>query len=324
MTVFAEHILAEALDWVRRIQDPDFADWDAHMLWLEQDPSHPAAFDHASLLIDEAVDGLAAATPVTANDNDGRDIGTDDIGASAPPVRRRRVGWGAGLGGLAVAASLAAFLAWPQGSQPLLLKTLPGEQRSFALADGSRIMLNGDSRLRVDHATPRAVTLEQGEVLVAVAHDPAHPFTLSTDGVTFQDVGTVFDVALNPGHTDLAVREGAVMVDPSTTRMLVKRGQAVRIASGSAVLARVDPAAVGGWRDGRLRYDDAPLGEVAEDLARAIGAPVHIDRALAERRFSGVIIVDADRALMFRRIGAIAGVAVSREGAGWRIAPSAR
>jgi transmembrane sensor len=47
------------------------------------------------------------------------------------------------------------------------------------------------------------------------------------------------------------------------------------------VLARSDPA--GGWRQGRLAYDDAPLAEVVADLNRYRQRPLTIDSAATGR-----------------------------------------
>lgn len=307
---------AEALDWALRIADPDFAAWESHIAWLEADPAHATAFDAASLLIEDGVRGLAPARPIAecdpANDN-----------FAAPSVPRRR--WPAFAGGAALAAALAAtlVLTLPGGRPVQLFRTAPGQQRRFTLGDGTQVVLNGDSALRLDPAHPRSLALDRGEAFLTVVHDPAHPFSVRAGDARFEDVGTAFDIALNGDHTDLAVLEGAVLYDPAGARVRIAGGQAIRIAGRTAVV-RPTGGSIGGWRDGRLRYEDAPLGDVAGDLARAIGRPVIVDETVADKRFSGVIIVDADRARMFRRIGAVAGVAITRDGAGWRMMPPRR
>ena len=35
----------EALGWVIRTRDPEFADWEAFTAWLEADPAHAPAYD---------------------------------------------------------------------------------------------------------------------------------------------------------------------------------------------------------------------------------------------------------------------------------------
>jgi len=102
----------QALDWARQIHDPSFAEWDAHIAWLEADIRNAQAFDDAVLTIESQTEGLAApaalataprpsAPPV--NDND-RDIRIAN--------RRWDRRWAVGLGG-AIAAGFAAILAVP-------------------------------------------------------------------------------------------------------------------------------------------------------------------------------------------------------------------
>jgi ferric-dicitrate binding protein FerR (iron transport regulator) len=44
---------AEALDWIIRVQHPQFADWDALSAWLAMDPRHAEIFQQLALLDDD-------------------------------------------------------------------------------------------------------------------------------------------------------------------------------------------------------------------------------------------------------------------------------
>jgi len=310
------HLQDEALDWVRRLYDPSFADWDAHIAWLEADPRHPAAFDEASLMIEAATVELApprplATSPIPINDN-----------LLEPIVPSRRwTRWGAGLG-IALAAGVAAVVAVPSlmqaGAQPFVVHTAPGEKRVVTI-DGTSIALNGDSSLRLDRINPRVAVLERGEAFFTVRHDAAHPFAVQAGGARFQDVGTAFDIVARADVTQIAVREGAVLYDPGGAAVRLDGGQSLRIADNSATVRTVDAAAVGGWRSGQLLYRDASLGDVAQDVARSIGEPVAVDPALTVHRFSGVVMIDADRPRMFRRMAAVMGVHIRRVPQGWQM-----
>ena len=320
--VIADRLRAEeALDWVRRVHDPAFADWEAHAAWLETDPRNPGAFDDASMAIEVATTGLASpeprhASPAPTNDN-----------AREPRAAGRRrsavgIGFGTGIA-LALAAGVVAVIAVPSlvrdRAQPYLVHTGAGERRSLTLTDGTRIALNGETRVRLDHANPRVASLERGEAFFTIRRDTAHPFAVRAGGATFEDVGTAFDMIHRPGVTEVEVREGAVLFDPSGAAVRLESGQSVRIARNGATVRAVDTAAIGGWRSGRLLYSDASLSDVAGDVARSIGEPVTVDPALAERRFSGVVMIDADRPRMFRRIAAVMNVATQRDARGWRM-----
>ena len=41
MTQHPDHLLDAAAGWLARTNDPEFADWDGFMAWLEADPAHP-------------------------------------------------------------------------------------------------------------------------------------------------------------------------------------------------------------------------------------------------------------------------------------------
>lgn len=309
--------LIEALDWVRRIHDPDFTDWEAHAAWLDADPDNAEAFDNAAMLIEDAASGLAPAPmpvePVAhVNDN-------DDARSAAP---RRWAAWSAGIGAAAALVVFGIAHAPRPGSvdaQPYQIATGPGASREIALSNGTRITLNGNSSVRLDHGDPRLARLEKGEAFFAVTHDPVHPFTVHAGDAIFQDVGTSFDVTRDGNATHIAVLEGAVLYDPNGAAIRLGGGRSMHILAGDATVQPVDPASVGGWRTGRLTYRNAPITTVAADVARSIGQPVVVDGSASQRTFSGVIIVDPDRPRMFRRIAAVAGLTIRHDASGWRM-----
>lgn len=311
----------EALDWVRRIHDPSFADWGEHAEWLEADRGNPAAFDRASLAIDTATEGLARPEPL------GTPVDAVNDNATGPSdVRSRwRWQWG-GAAAAALAAAVIAVVAVPmltKGSGVYLEQTAPGEQRSISLA-GATITLNGASKLRLDRSNQRLAVLEQGEALFRVRHDASHPFTVLSSGATFQDLGTVFDVAIQNGLSRVAVKEGAVLYDPGGAAVRVAGGQALRVANNTATIQTIDRGGVGGWQTGRLLYQDARLVDVADDIARTTGESISVDEGVAQRRFSGVVQIDADHARMFRRLAGVTGIEIRHETTGWRMLSPAR
>lgn len=303
----------QALDWVRRIADPTFSEWDAHLQWLEEDPRNAEIFDRVSLEIETATKELPAAgsippVPMVANDNDGTE-------------RRRRWAIGTASGGFAAVA--AALLLWPHpdagGSR--LITTSPGVPRDIALADGTRIALNGAGRMRIDH--DRSVALLDGEAFFQVVHHSDRPFRLQVGPRVIQDVGTAFDVAVSPGTTRISVREGAVAIDPEAENIRLVAGQEARIGTGGEIVRSTvqQNDAIGGWREGRLVYQEASWTEVVTDLSRALGVSVIADPRMEDRRFTGVILLDRDRSRTIRRVANVAGLSASREGEGWRLAP---
>lgn len=173
----------EAIGWVIRQRDPGFADWDSFMLWLEEDSMHAQVYDEMALA-DRDMASYAAPAPKPLAPPARHDGGYR-------PSRRGALGWGA------VAASLVAFAGYSllvPASAGYAVETKAGERQSVALADGSRIDLNGGTRLMLDRENPRFAQLERGEALFTVVHDETRPFIVKTGGATLTDAGTAFNV----------------------------------------------------------------------------------------------------------------------------------
>lgn len=86
-----------------------------------------------------------------------------------------------------------------------------GEQQSALLADGSEVVLNTNSQIRVEfNAAGRDIHLIQGEVMFSVAEDAERPFRVFAGGGRIQAVGTAFSVYLRDNSVDITVTEGTV------------------------------------------------------------------------------------------------------------------
>lgn len=301
----------EAIGWTIRLRDPARADWDAFTLWLEADPAHAAAYNDVTLADAAMVEVLSPAGGMTrppahveaANDN--------KLG-----LFRRHAALAAALF-VAVLAYPAYRVAVPTYS----IETALGEQRSVTLDDGTVIDLNGGTRLMLDRSNPRLAMLDRGEARFSVVHDAKRPFTVVSGQATIEDVGTVFNVAREAQQTEVSVAEGAVRYNPAREAMLLKPGQVLRDPGSGAkpVVGPIDPAVVGGWRQGRLDFAGAAMADVAPDLARLLGAPVVVDPAIADRRFTGTVLIDRSDPGAMDKVAALMGVSAHRTAKGWRL-----
>lgn len=297
-----------ALGWAMAMRDPDFADWDSFAAWLEADPAHPAAYDAVQYALEEADAVLAAlpepgqgAAPEPANDN--------------PPM------WFAGrralLGGAIAFALVVALTSvmWLAPSGETIYRTAPGETRLIALGDGSTVELAGGSTLALEN--PRAARLEAGQALFTIHHDAADPFVLTAAGAQLVDAGTVFDVRLAGETLDVAVAEGAVVVNPKRDAIRLDPGERAVRTSGRFRRAAVDTAAVGEWRRGRISFEAANLAEIAVELTRATGT--RFASSDTATRLSGSIALAEVRADP-QALEPLLGVRITRSDDGWMIA----
>jgi transmembrane sensor len=288
----------QAIAWHICLRDGGDDDWARFAQWLEQDPRHAAAYDH----IAAADHDLEALLP----DLRFHEAANDD----APPVTPRRWRWPV-IGG-AVAAALVLALTLRPGADRYDVVTGPGEHRLIALDTGTQVELNGATRMTFDHKNPRFAELHGGEALFHVRHDAARPFALTVAGRSVVDLGTVFDVVHDDDGIRLAVAEGKVAYRPAGQSVTVAAGQALTDARGDGPIRVVPvlPAAVGGWHDGRLVYDGAPLNQVAADIARTLGLRVDVAPGLEHRTVSGALTLHGKGPAEARRIGAVLDVAV--------------
>lgn len=218
------------------------------------------------------------------------------MGMSVPPVamrspRRRWIG-----GGIAAALALAVGIPFfrPSMPPPVDYRTGPGQARTIMLKDGSRIALAAASHLRVAGAAQDRLALE-GSALFDIPHRPDRTMTIDAGGQQISDIGTRFDILADARMMRVAVGEGRISVAPrdggDTVELPAGRQLLVDRVTRRGTTAAISPGTVGSWQQGRLVYEGVPLSLVASDLSRYAGVPVKAGADVADRPFSGVLIV---------------------------------
>ena len=308
----SELVMDQAIAWHLRLEEAGAEAWHDFVAWLEADPAHADAYDRLAL------DDAELEAPAVSD---------APVRVAAPVAGRRvwpqRIIWGGSL----AAAAAAAWLAVMPGAMPLdsryTIETAPGAHRTVTLADGTKVALNGGTRVTLDRADPRVATLERGEVMLDVVHHADRPFQLRSGGVTLQDVGTQFDVVRSAEHLRVAVAEGSVLYQPAGAAVPLTQGMklAVRDGDDRVAVGHVDSQTVGGWQQGQLDFRDTPLGQVAEDVARSTGTPIRVAEGMMARSFTGTLRVDRAAADVVRSLAGLAGGSSRRDGPGYVIEP---
>lgn len=94
-------------------------------------------------------------------------------------------------------------------------RTAVGERLNVALEDGSLVMLNTRTELRVAFTDgERKVELLRGQALFEVAKNAGRPFVVEAGNRRFVAVGTAFDVRVDPTRVQITMLEGKVKVEP--------------------------------------------------------------------------------------------------------------
>jgi transmembrane sensor len=309
-------IVDRAIDWHLRQGDMGEADWRAFVAWLEEDPAHAQAFDTVALdmaMLSERADLFPAQPMVVAP-------------VVVRPPTRRLWAWVGGGAAVAAAASVTLMVA-PIGSgsasAAYAVETKPGQRQDIALSDGTRIELNGASRLVLDRNNPRVATLQAGEATFHVRHDPRDPFTVRSGTMTVQDLGTVFNVERDGARFDVQVAEGSVLFQPRQQAVTLRSGAAVsaREDLGSVTVMKIDAAKVGSWRNGVVAFGGEPFGRVITSVRRIDGVILSIEPSLSQQPFTGMVRFTGEAARDVPHIAALVGAEWQHDGERWTISP---
>ncbi|GAO44202.1 FecR family protein [Flavihumibacter petaseus] len=183
-----------------------------------------------------------------------------------------------------------------------------GERRHIELADGSAVVLNSNSELRIPlnyNRADRQLQLE-GEAMFEVAKDATRPFVVNNNALTVKALGTVFKVrAYNfEPFIRTALLEGRVQLDDQQQQhepAILSPGQWVSVdrtsrKQSSGTFAVEDEFQ---WLNGQLTFRDASLGEIAEKLQYWFGMeviirakptrPIHFNGEFVNRQLDEVL-----------------------------------
>ena len=223
-------ITEEAGAWLIRLdgEQPLTADEQAALKeWLQRSPLHREELDKMAALWGRMNVLTELAVP----------LGKSPAASQHPSEQNTRRGAFAGMGRLGIATAVlviglvTVFGLWmrpdPMTASNGFYATAVGQQQQQALADGSVVLLNTNSQIRVEYGTDyRDIRLLQGEVYFKVAKNSDQPFRVFAGNGLVQAVGTAFSVYLKNSAVDVTVTEGRVaLASLSNSRARASGGQ---------------------------------------------------------------------------------------------------
>ncbi len=301
-----------ASDWTARLDRGPLTPTEdqAFQAWLDGDPRCRGA-----LLRAQAVSMMSESAQALG---EGFDPVAFEAEKPASLSRRRALLWTGGAVAAASAAALAVALPAAAGT---VITTRRGEIRLAPLKDGSTVLLNTDSRIRVRYDRgQRHVTLLRGEAYFSVARDETRPFVVAVDGRDLRTAQAAFRVRkLDGDPVDVLVNQGRVEVGAmalaANTRLTLSDGQHPQSVAPETVTREL------AWRDGKLAFEGETLQQAAQAFARysdtrievrdprlasepviglfAANDPVGFGRAIA-RVFDARLDVDGDAVVLTR------------------------
>lgn len=214
--------------------------------------------------------------------------------------------------------AMRAFAPLPQR----VFSTNIGGRETVSFADGSKVELNTDTRIRTRMTTRvREVWLDRGEAYFSIKHDPAHPFTVMVDGHRVTDLGTEFFIRRDGARTEVGLVQGRARVENrsimATQSALLAPGDVVTATADSMSMekkpvAELDDALA--WRRGMLVFHRTPLAQVAAEYNRYNRARIVIaDADVARRPITATVPVN-DLAAFARMAQNFFGLHVQRNG----------
>jgi len=281
----SDTVLRDAQQWFVLLRDDDASADDRQRFdaWLAADAAHRRAWAEVEALWTR----LDAAVPALRLDAMNLRVLTQP---AARPMMSRR-GW------MKQAAAAALVLGggsvWYANATDLFAdhRSAVGARKSIALADGSRIDLDADSALSVAFTeTQRRITLDRGRAFFQVAKDATRPFIVTAGSGEIRALGTAFDVKRAADKAvRVAVSEHAVVVTVAGDSQRLTEGRMMDYDErGLGAVMPADIASLHAWRQDRLFFQDAPLGDVVADLDRyRAGRIVILDDAVAKLPVTG-------------------------------------
>lgn len=217
------------------------------------------------------------------------------------------------LGGLRTERRLVAE------AQPVCITTPMGVKSDVLLPDGSRVQLNGGTRLVYPalFGDERRVEVD-GEACFEVVADARRPFVVETGEIVSTVLGTVFNVHAYSEDDEyrITLASGSLKVSGNTgsRNLLLHPGEQGRYSKDARVLSlrRVDPDEELSWREGELHFRGETLESIVRDLERQFNVHIRIvDESLHRIRFTGEFvdgeniheilrIISADRRIICR------------------------
>ena len=164
-----------------------------------------------------------------------------------------------------------------------------GGEYALQLADGSRVWLNAETRLRYPVAfagTVRRVELT-GEAYFEVSKDATRPFIVRANGVDVRVLGTSFNVAAYGAEVVTTLVEGRVAVEAGSERVTLEPDRQAVWDGERMEVRQVDASNYGLWRKGIFYFEDRRLEEILDALARWYGVEVfYVNPETKDMRFT--------------------------------------
>ncbi|WP_295935419.1 FecR domain-containing protein [uncultured Alistipes sp.] len=183
-------------------------------------------------------------------------------------------------------------------SEKIMLLTAKGNVGEFTLPDGTRVWLNGESRLKypADFAGKAREVSLSGEAFFEVTKDSLRPFKVNMTGLQVEVLGTSFDAMSYSfgSNQEIVLKSGSVKVSGSDLAkpVLLKPDErfALNRRTKQVSIETVDADNYCRWFESRLVFDNTPLRDIITNLERRYNIEISLSPQIqVDRRLSMVV-----------------------------------
>jgi transmembrane sensor len=279
-SLLPEEARVEAAAWIARLRDERRGPEVETELreWLGESEEHQRAFNRMTQVWQQA----------------GKIRMRSQTDVSTAKRRSRFAPWAAALAAALVLAVITSVY-WRDNA----LTTTVGQQEVHMLRDGTRVLLNTDTRIEVNYDEHfRRVRLVRGEARFDVSKRPAWPFLVSVGDQEIRALGTSF-IVRHDSDQDLSVTlvEGRISVATVAGNNETSQATQVLIPGQRLVISRRHAPSVDqpelrrvtAWERGRVEFDATPLEEATTEMNRYAATRLLVaDTEVAQLRIGGV------------------------------------
>jgi ferric-dicitrate binding protein FerR (iron transport regulator) len=188
--------------------------------------------------------------------------------------------------------------------EPIVYQTKYGQMQTIVLPDGSKVILNANSRLEINREWKKTENREVslvGEAFFEVEKKPAtkQKFIVHTADLDIVVLGTSFNVSDRYAKTKVVLKEGAITLRLNNKQrveneqeIVMQVGEMVEFSKkeNKLVKQRVNAEKYASWKENKLIFEDTPMQEVALLIQENYGLEVSFeDESLSKRKITGTI-----------------------------------
>lgn len=276
--------------------------------WLSQNPDKSEILSEAKNLLQELripEYSLSAKEIEGGLENIRKQIRSEKKLAVVPTKKRSL--WKQFLAGGIAAGLVVGILLNVNWENKVELKTAFGETLPYTLPDGSKVVLNANSKLTFsenwENEDLREIWLE-GEAFFDVVHLESHqPFLVYTsNGVEVEVLGTSFSVYDRNKKSQIVLEEGNVSLslansDQPREKILMKPGDLVAIKDDKVEKRKVKAENYTSWTHNLLILDQTSLEEIIRIGREDFGLEIEVDPniSLNQTASGSMLLEDSDQ-----------------------------